>query len=353
MPLNEDAPSPRHPRNIRKNQRNINTVKNNARGKKRRELIARAILGRNAHRQEHVEVNDPTHPLNDRQANPHLNLNNGNDVNVNDNADAENEEDSYEREMQQLLRDNEENQSEHSPASRAESVTQPAVPADATFPLNFMRRVVFEVKEDSIWKTFTDEKTCCRVIYSFVEMSGYALPPYKSKPISVNYCIGVYEKHYYGLKDTLQTPLVFKKVRKIILYYELVRHLNKPLGYDSTNLPPASYLRSLLYTINEEHFLFALPSTKWKLQVNPDTGMYVVPISCQGFIQTDKHVAHTLTTAHILSGTFLKGINHAANTLQAVEDIRKRLAQLKKLFRQTAYAPGVMYEELKKRIHIR
>ncbi len=70
MPLNEDAPSPRHPRNILRNRRNINKVKNNARKKKRRELIARALLGRNAHWQEHVEVNDPTHPLNDRQANP-------------------------------------------------------------------------------------------------------------------------------------------------------------------------------------------------------------------------------------------------------------------------------------------
>lgn len=271
------------------------------------------------------------------------------DENLDDSGDN-----SYDREMQELLGNNDEqakntpdNTSEKAPSNREEAEH------NAEFPLNFMRRNAFEVKPDSIWASFSKEKACCQVIYSFVQIAGYALPPYKSKPICVNYCVGVFEKHYFCFNGILKKPVTYKKVRKIIVYYELVRKINKNLGYDSTNLPPFSYLISFLYTIDPAHFLFALPYTKWKMELNPETGLYIIPISCQGFIQSQNLIAHALTLTALKNNHILKSVANAAEVVNIVEEIRQNIARLKKRLKTTPYSEDKLITELKKRIKIK
>lgn len=258
---------------------------------------------------------------------------------------VENEENSFDREVRALEADAQsEDLSEHEASPNPEE--------KGPFVLNFMKRIKFEVSPNSIWESFGKKKGSCRAIYNFVEMAGYFLPPYQSKPICVNYCIGVYEKHYYGLNGDIDSPTLIPKARKAIIYYEIVRYVNKPLGYDSTNLPSKPYLCTLLYNLDKQHFLFALPHTKWNIRLNPKTGFYVIPKSCQGFIRLETFAAHMMTSAHLQNKTTIKGLKYAADILRYVETLKDVTYKLKKKLKRTAYQPDTLLKTLKSRINL-
>jgi hypothetical protein len=212
--------------------------------------------------------------------------------------------------------------------------------------LKFLKRLKFEAKETETWRALFSHGVTSINIYNFVESYGYFLPPFNSKPISINYCMGVYEKQYFCLIHVDEHPNYYKKVNKYIYYYEILRYVAAPLGYNSLNLPPKKYLASVLFNLDNDHFFFT-PNKKINLQVNEETGLFIVPDSCQGLIKIDRARAVLMTDivkndAPVLINLLAK----IANVIRHIEHIREKVHKLQKTLAETAFIEDNYYKHI-------
>lgn len=213
-------------------------------------------------------------------------------------------------------------------------------------PLNFLKRTRFEARETDVWKAFVHGKANLANIYEYVSSLGYFIPPLKSKPISINYCIGVCEKHYFAPMNINSIPMYTKRISRHIYYYEIVRTINQPLGYDNNNLPPVKYLTQLLYAIEPNHYFFS-PNKHLNLPMNPETGIYLVPESCQGYLKLNNTTAMISTRAAYYNNRTLDSeLNNSATIVRYVESIKEMISKFRQKIPRTPYTADIFIKQI-------
>lgn len=181
-------------------------------------------------------------------------------------------------------------------------------PREAQEPYNFVtinfgvrRRQKVPIKSDSAINMWIKHKFCCKQTHELLS-TLYYLPDYRSKCMTYNYLIGVAESVYYSLDiSQLKIGRLQTRTTSCVLYCEIIKCVDKPLGYNSTNLPKKSYLVNLLYTLYPDHILFTLPNVEINLPCTED-GIYFVPESCRAFIKPVRPISAIFSGAAIRSG---------------------------------------------------
>ena len=169
------------------------------------------------------------------------------------------------------------------------------------------------------------------------------MPPYRSRCVTYNYLCGIANETYFCWKEPVTKYTQRLKVTSRTLYVELRKLINFPLGFNSTNAPPKSYLLTLLFTINPKHPLFTDDVTKICLP-QVDGGLFYVPENCRGLIKTQAKVADTHGAVAFRSGSkaILRKAQQVASILCDVEVLFKELSKIKKRIDQ---CPGLEITE--------
>lgn len=186
------------------------------------------------------------------------------------------------------------------------------------------------LEETSIALLFKNQRFNCRKTYEALEMFGYFLPSYRSRCITYNYLLGVSNKSYFGVIDQVRPYPHRTKLTSNVIFCELLKLVNVPLGYNSTNLPPRAYLFTLLFHLSPKHPFFESDVTKISLPLTEE-GLFYVPVSCRGLIRVNKKRALIHSALAVRGGSHIiaKDLSKAASIICAVEDVKNRLSVIK------------------------
>jgi hypothetical protein len=94
--------------------------------------------------------------------------------------------------------------------------------------------------------------------YFIVLQMDWYLPKLEAKTITSDYLYGVMVGKYFRIqKNDVKLGVVYRRVKKIDLYYEL-RALGTPapLGFEVESLPDFGWLANILYTLSPNHQFF-------------------------------------------------------------------------------------------------
>lgn len=186
------------------------------------------------------------------------------------------------------------------------------------------------LEETSVALLFKNQRFNCRKTFQALEMFGYFLPPYRSRCITYNYLLGVCNKTYFGLLDQVRSYPHRSKLTSRVIYCELLKIVNVPLGYNSTNLPSKKYLLTLLFHLCPLHAFFVSDVTDIALPQTAD-GLFYVPESCRGLIKVNKKSAlfHSAIAARGGRADITRKLTKAASIICAVESVKNQLAGIK------------------------
>lgn len=183
----------------------------------------------------------------------------------------------------------------------------------------------------SIALAFKTHRYRCKEAYTALKNFGFFLPQYRSRCVTFNYLVGVCDGEYFGIRGDVPIYDSEVKVSAIAVYYELIKAADRPLGFNSTNLPAKSYLLSVLYHINRNHIFFQQNMVN-VLFPEVEAGIFEVPVSCRGLIRVTKQRAEIATANAIRSGrkSVLRIISSTASLVADIEKIKYQLVKIKK-----------------------
>lgn len=96
-------------------------------------------------------------------------------------------------------------------------------------------------------------------LYEFLKAEGnsnFYLPSASSKCITIDYLVGILKGQYFCLKNNEIKKCPFKLTLSKFDYYSILSEKINYLGYNISNLSNKEYLRDIIYTIDNDNFIF-------------------------------------------------------------------------------------------------